>query len=285
MTRDDHDVTSEEPGDGGTPTMNAPQPQPPTPNPARLHDKVAVITGAGSGIGRATALRFAAEGARLVLGDLRPERTAQTVAEIHAAGGDAVAYDGDVADDAYVRALVATAVDRHGRLDVLHNNAAYSIGGRVGDITDDDWRRQQQVVLDSVFYGIRAALPHMVAQRAGSIVTTASGAGIGGEYGLGAYAAHKAAVINLTQTVAMEYAEDGVRCNAVTPGPTATEPMLAWLETVPGGAEQFGRGALLRRMSRPDEVAAVVAWLASDDAALVSGVVVQANYRVSSPRP
>lgn len=253
--------------------------------PQRLAGKTAVITGAGSGIGRATALRFAAEGARLVLGDLRPDRTAQVVAEIRAAGGDAVAVDGDVADDAYVRALVGAAVDRHGRLDVLHNNAAFSLGGRVGDITDEDWRTQQRVVLDSVFYGIRAALPHMVAQGGGSIVNTASGAGVGGEYGLGAYAAHKAAVINLTRTVAMEYAEEGVRCNAITPGPTATEPMLRWLADLPGGAEEFGRGALLRRMSRPEEVAAVVAWLASDDAALVSGEVVQANYRVASRRP
>lgn len=251
----------------------------------RLSGKIAVITGAGSGIGRATALRFAAEGARLVIGDLRPERSAATVADIRAQGTDAIAVDGDVAEDAYVRSLITAAVDRFGRLDVLHNNAAFSISGRVGDITDEDWRTQQRVVLDSVFYGIRAALPHMIAQGGGSIVTTASGAGIGGEYGLGAYAAHKAAVINLTQTVAMEYAEEGVRCNAVTPGPTATEPMLRWLADMPGGAQEFGRGALLRRMSRPEEVAAVVAWLASDDAALVSGIVVQANYRVASHRP
>jgi NAD(P)-dependent dehydrogenase (short-subunit alcohol dehydrogenase family) len=244
-----------------------------------------VITGAGSGIGKATALRCAEEGARLVLGDLRPERTSATVAEVRARGGEAFAVDGDVAEDAYVRRLIGAAAERYGRVDVLHNNAAYSISGRVGDITDDDWRAQQRVVLDSVFYGIRAVLPHMVGQGGGSIITTASGAGIGGEYGLGAYAAHKAAVINLTQTVAMEYAEDGVRCNAITPGPTATEPMLAWLETVPGGAEQFGRGALLRRMSRPEEVAELVVWLASDEASLVSGIVVQGNYRVSSPRP
>ncbi|NUU21930.1 MAG: SDR family oxidoreductase [Streptomycetaceae bacterium] len=251
----------------------------------RLSGKTAVITGAGSGIGRATALRFAAEGARLVVGDLRSERSAATVADIRAQGGDAVAFDGDVAEDAYVRALVAAAMDRFGRLDILHNNAAFSIAGRVGDITDEDWRTQQRVVLDSVFYGIRAVLPHMIAQGGGSIVSTASGAGVGGEYRLGAYAAHKAAVINLTQTVAMEYAAEGIRCNAVTPGPTATEPMLRWLDDVPGGAEEFGRGALLGRMSRPEEVAAVVAWLASDDAALVSGVVVQANYRISSRRP
>ncbi|WTW93766.1 SDR family oxidoreductase [Streptomycetaceae bacterium NBC_01309] len=251
----------------------------------RLAGKSAVVTGAGSGIGRATALRFAAEGALLVLGDVRPERTAETVAEVRALGGDAVAFDGDVCEDAYVRALIGTAVERHGRVDVLHNNAAFSIPGRVGDITDEDWRTQQRVVLDSVFYGIRAALPHMTAQGGGSIVTTASGAGVGGEYRLGAYAAHKAAVINLTRTVAMEYAAEGVRCNAVTPGPTATEPMLRWLEDVPGGPEEFGRTAMLGRMSTPEEVAAVVAWLASDDAALVSGTVVQANYRITSRRP
>lgn len=254
-------------------------------DPLGLAGKTAIVTGAGSGIGRATALRLARGGVRLVLGDLRPERTAAVAAEIRGAGGDVVTYDGDVAEDAYIRALVGTAVDTYGRVDVLHNNAAFSIAGRVGDITDDEWRTQQRVVLDSVFYGIRAVLPHMIAQGGGSIVTTSSGAGVGGEYRLGAYAAHKAAVINLTQTVAMEYAEEGIRCNAITPGPTATEPMLAWLENVPGGPEQFGRGALLRRMSRPEEVAEMVAWLASDAASLVSGVVLQGNYRVSSPRP
>ena len=156
---------------------------------------------------------------------------------------------------AFVDGWVAAAIERFGRIDVLYNGVGISRSGLIADVSDDDWRFQQRMTLDTVFYATRAVLPHMVEQGSGSIVSMSSGAGIGGNYGLGAYGAAKAGVINLMETVAMEYGPHGVRANAVTPGPTATAPMLAWVEQQPGGEAAHARELDLQRLSRPDEVA------------------------------
>ena len=155
----------------------------------------------------------------------------------------------------------------------------------IGDLSDDDWRFQQRLTLDSVFFATRAVLAPMVEAGRGSIVSMSSGAGIGGQYGLGGYAAAKAGVINLMETVAQEYGPQGIRANAVTPGPTATAPLLAHLERQPGGVAAHTRGLNLQRLSEPDEVAATVLWLASDESSNISGICVRSNIRAASNRP
>ena len=250
------------------------------PDDGLLTDKVALITGAGAGIGAAVARRFAAEGALLWLNDIDADALAEVVEET---GGSGMA--GDASDPQFVSSWVTEAMRSHGRIDVLYHNVGVSRTGRVAEITDDRWRLQQRLTLDTCFYATRAVLPHMVSGGGGSIVAMSSGAGIGGQYGLGAYAAAKAGVISLMETVATEYGDEGVRANAVTPGPTATSPLLAYLDAQDGGVDAHTADLNLARLTEPDEVAAIVTWLASDESSSVSGMCIQSNIRMSSRRP
>ncbi len=245
-----------------------------------LEDKVALITGAGAGIGAAVARRFAAQGATLWLNDLDPASLDAIVGET---GGSGLA--GDMSDSAFATDWVNQGVAQHGRVDVLYNNVGVSRTGLIGDLSDDDWHFQQRLTLDTTFFATRAVLRHMVHQRSGSIVSMSSGAGIGGHYQLGGYAAAKAGVISLMETVATEYGHLGIRANAVTPGPTATGPLLAHLAEQPGGVDAHTAGLNLARLSRPEEIAAVVTWLASDESSTISGICVQSNIRSASRRP
>jgi meso-butanediol dehydrogenase / (S,S)-butanediol dehydrogenase / diacetyl reductase len=247
---------------------------------ARLEGKVALVSAAARGIGAAVTRRFAAEGATLWVNDIDADALRALTDELGIAGSA-----GDVSQSAFVDEWVAGAVETHGRVDVLYNNAGVSRPGLIGELSDDDWRFQQRVTLDSVFFATRAVLPHMVRQRGGSIVSMSSGAGIGGQYGLGGYAAAKAGVINLMETVATEYGPYGIRANAVTPGPTETAPLLAHLEGQPGGVDAHVAGLDLRRLSQPDEVANTVLWLASDESSNVTGICVRSNIRAASTRP
>jgi NAD(P)-dependent dehydrogenase (short-subunit alcohol dehydrogenase family) len=252
---------------------------------ALLQGNVALISGCGAGIGAATARRFAEEGAVLWLNDLRADPLARLIDELEERGGEVGGTSGDASDSAFVDAWVAEAIDRHGRIDVLYNNVGVSRSGLVGDLTDDDWRFQQSVTLDSVFFATRAVLPHMVAAGGGSIVSMSSGAGIGGNYNLGGYAAAKAGVINLMETVATEYGEFGVRANSVTPGPTATAPLLDYLAMQPGGVDAHVADLDLKRLSEPEEVAQTVLWLASGLSSNITGICVRSNIRAASRRP
>jgi meso-butanediol dehydrogenase/(S,S)-butanediol dehydrogenase/diacetyl reductase len=253
----------------------------------RLRGKVAIVTGAGSGIGRATALRFAAEGAKVVVNDLNAEAATRVAKEIEAAGGVAAAFPADVADPRQVEALVREASLRFGRLDVLVNNAAAVIPGPLESISDADWRRTQAVTLDGVFYGMRAALPVMAAQGGGAIINIASGAAIAGEPGLAAYGAAKAAVVNLTKTAAVENAARGVRVNTILPGPIETPPLLAAVDAT-GGRAAWERQIPCGRLGKPEEMAAVALFLASDEASYVHGAAIIADggvaARTNSPR-
>ncbi|MEZ5246351.1 MAG: SDR family oxidoreductase [Acidimicrobiales bacterium] len=245
-----------------------------------LDGKVSLVTGAGAGIGAAVAHRFAAEGAILWLNDIDADALAAVVEDT---GGSGLA--GDASDPEFVSMWVDEAARGHGRIDVLYNNVGVSRSGRIGDLTDDDWRLQQRLTLDTCFYATRAVIPHMLTGRGGSIVSMSSGAGIGGQYGLGGYAAAKAGVISLMETVATEYGDEGIRANSVTPGPTATAPLLAYLDQQEGGVAAHTADLDLARLTEPEEVAAIVAWLASDESSGITGTCIRANSRSASRRP
>jgi meso-butanediol dehydrogenase/(S,S)-butanediol dehydrogenase/diacetyl reductase len=248
----------------------------------RLEGKIALITGAGSGIGAATARRFAREGARVALCDIA-EGAGQAVTDaIVAAGGEALFVRADVSNPAAIAAAIEAVVTRFGRLDILHNNAFFNRMGLAGRMSPEDWRRSMAVTLDGVFYGMRAALPLMVQQGGGAIINTASVSGMAGDYGMSAYNAAKAGVLNLTRTAAIEYARHGIRVNAVCPGPIATPPLERLLARTPAVREALLAALPQRRLGTPDEVASVVLFLASDEASLVNGAAIVADGGLSA---
>ena len=237
-----------------------------------LRGRVALITGGGSGIGRATALRLAAAGAAVAVVDLIPERAEAVAAAIAAAGGEAAPFQADVSDAAAVDGAVGGAVARFGGLDILVNNAAVGGGDDPLRTVPATWDGILAVVLRSVFLCSRAALPHLLASGRGAVVNISS---VNGLTGLGeeAYSAAKAGVINFTQNLAVRYGGQGLRANAVCPG-TIRTPI--WSERVARQPQIFDRLAAwypLGRVGEPEEVAAAVHFLASDDASFVSGAV------------
>ena len=246
---------------------------------------MALISGCGAGIGEASARLFAEHGATLWLNDLRTAELNRVVDELAASGAVVAGVAGDMSDPTFVNSWVQGAIDAYGRVDVLYNNVGVSRSGLIGELSDEDWRFQQSVTLDSVFYATRAVIPHMITNGGGSIVSMSSGAGIGGNFNLGGYAAAKAGVINLMDTVATEYGGKGIRANAVTPGPTATAPLLNYLATQPGGVDAHVADLDLQRLSQPEEVAQTVLWLASDFSSNITGICVRSNIRAASRRP
>lgn len=236
---------------------------------ARFNEKVVLITGGGSGIGAAAAARFLAEGALVCIADLRAEALTQQAAAL---GGGPRLHTAtcDVTEEAAVDALVAEVATRFGGLDVLVNNAGFGSFARVEDLSTENWRRVQAVCLDSVFFGSRAAMPHLKARR-GCIVNTASISGLFGDYGFAAYNAAKGGVVNLTRNMAIDHARDGVRVNAVCPGLTAT-PLTTKFTGRADIMAEYDRRIPLRRPGRPAEMAAAITFLASEDASYITGV-------------
>ncbi|APU15517.1 MULTISPECIES: SDR family NAD(P)-dependent oxidoreductase [Actinoalloteichus] len=233
-----------------------------------------IVTGAGAGIGRAAALRFAGEGARVVVADLDADRAAAVVAEISAAGGTAVAAVGDLSGQPVVDRVVATAVDTFGGVDVLVNNAGIMDGmTALADVTDAEWERVIRINLTAPFLLSRAVLPHMLAKGSGAIVNTASEASLRGSAAGAAYTASKHGVVGLTKSLAVMYRDAGIRTNAIAPGGTRTSIALQ-----PG--EGTGPAVLapymvnLGRVAEADEQAAAIVFLASPAASNINGVVV-----------
>ena len=238
----------------------------------RLTDRVAIVTGAGSGIGRAIALRAAGEGAAVVVADLDPPGGRETVDQIVQTAGRAVCVDMDVTRAADARRLVETALSAYGRIDVLVNNAAIGGGDDILATDEATWDRIVAVVLKSVFLCTRAVLPRMLEQRGGSIVNISS---VNALTGLGeeAYSAAKAGVINLTQNLAIRYGQYGVRANVICPGTIRTPIWRQRVEKRPDVFDILTRWYPIGRVGEPEDVANATIFLASDEASFVTGAV------------
>ena len=239
----------------------------------RIQGKVAVITGAASGMGRATAIRFAKEGASIVLTDLNSQGGETAVAECAAAGGRAVFQRTDVTSEPDIKAAVARAVKEFGRLDIMYNNAG--IAGAVGPIEkveSEAWDRTIATLLRAVYLGIKYSIPEMRKVGGGSIISTASVAGLRGVGYLAAYSAAKAAVVNLTQAVAIEVGHDKIRVNCICPGGVNT-PLI---HRGRPGAEENAENRMAKmqpipRAGKPDDIANMALFLASDESNWISG--------------
>ncbi len=239
----------------------------------RLEGKVAVVTGAGSGIGREAASLFAAEGAMVVVADVAGDRAAAVVADIAAVGGRAIAVTVDVSDEDQVAAMVAAAVDTFGGLHVLLNNAGIfpEEDGGVLDTPPETWAKVMDVNLKGVWFGCRAAVPAMLASGGGSIVNVASFVAlVGAATAQIAYTASKGGVLAMTRELAVEYARKGIRANSICPGPIET-PLLAELLADPGRRQRRLVHIPIGRFGRPEEIAKAALFLASDDASFVTG--------------
>jgi meso-butanediol dehydrogenase/(S,S)-butanediol dehydrogenase/diacetyl reductase len=239
----------------------------------RFSGQVAVITGGGHGIGRATAERFASEGAGVAVLDIRGNLAAETANAIRDAGGDAEAYTVDVADADQVDATVDAVRDRFGRIDVLHNNAAVLIAAPTAQMAIEDWDRTIAVSLRSVFLCTRAVLPTMLSQGKGSIVSTSSIGGFSGVPEVPAYCAAKGAIINYTRQLAVDYTRQGIRANCICPGmvPTSFNDPVHGHFSETELAQLIDRIVPEGRQADPSEIAATVAFLASEDASYISG--------------
>lgn len=237
----------------------------------RFENKVALVTGAASGIGAATARLLAREGAQLVLADISDEGGRSLAAEI---GASAMAVWCDVSSATDVEALVQAAVARHGRVDILFNNAGIGSFGTSVELPPADWERVIAVDLHSVYYACHFAIPHM--KPGSAIVNTASISGMGGDYRFAAYNAAKGAVINYTRALAVDHARDNIRVNALCPGLVDT-PITAGIQQLPGLREAWERRIPLGRAAQPEEMANVVAFLASDAASYITGAIIVAD--------
>jgi NAD(P)-dependent dehydrogenase (short-subunit alcohol dehydrogenase family) len=250
-----------------------------------LKGKVAIVTGASSGIGRATAKLFAKSGAKVVVGARRKAELDSLVAEIAAEGGEAVALAGTVGDEAYAKAIVDLAVQKFGRLDVAFNNAGI-IGekGATTDISLKGWNEALEINLTSAFLGAKYQIPEMVKHGKGSIIFTSTFVGhTVGFPGVAAYAASKAGLIGLTQALAAEYGPQGIRVNAVLPGAVDTPMYTSTNDTAESQAFITGLHAL-KRVGRPEELAQAVLYLASDASSFQSGTAMLVDGGLSITR-
>ena len=254
-----------------------------------LKDKVAIVTGSASGIGRATAHLLAAEGASVVVADLDTKGAEMVVQEIEAEGGSAMAQAVDVSDEQAIKAMIQAAMDRFGGLDILHNNAA-ALGpaapGRDMDIASMDvdvWDRTMAVNLRGVMLGCKHAIPAMLSRGGGAIVNTTSGSAQRGDLSIPAYAVSKGGVDTLTKYVAAQYGKKGIRCNAIAPGLILTHGVESF-----GGEEyvqMLEEHHLTPRVGRPEDIAQAVLYLVSPASEFVTGQIINVDGGILSHAP
>ena len=236
----------------------------------RFDNKVALVTGAASGIGRATAIRLAAEGAAVFLADINQDGLAETVAALPA-GSSSATFELNVTDSAACAAAVEACVSTMGKLDILCNIAGIAICDNLTNITDEQWHRAVGINLDGVFFMCRAALPHLLQSR-GNIVNMSSSAGLVGQAYNSAYCATKAGVLMFSKSLAIEYGKQGVRVNAVCPGFVKTPLSANFNMPEDVDMDLMAKLMPLSEGAEPGEVAASVAYLASDEARFVTGI-------------
>jgi len=242
---------------------------------SRFADKIAVITGGASGIGRATAERLAREGAHVWVLDADPDGNEALTGALRAEGCRFDSVVLDITDAESVAQAVTSIIEHESRIDVLINNVGVTLSGSVDQTSPPDWAKVIDVNLTGVYHGIRAVFPAMKAMAAGAIVNTSSDAGLVGRPGRAAYCASKAGVVGLTRAAAMDGAPFGIRVNAVCPGFTLTPLTQRWRDAAENPAEachNIDTEQPLRRPGKPSEVAAAIAFLASDDASFITGV-------------
>jgi NAD(P)-dependent dehydrogenase (short-subunit alcohol dehydrogenase family) len=252
-----------------------------------LEQKIAVITGAGSGIGRASALRFAEAGARVAVIDVARDNAAAVATQINAGGGTAIAMYVDVTVSEEIREAFVSIVQQFGAIDILFNNAGGAFPNAIESQSIEDYRKIIALNLDAVFYGVHAALPIMLQQRRGVILSTTSGAGLNAVPGLAIYGAAKAGVISLMKSIAVEFGQRGIRANTISPGPMDTPGLRTWLDTFDDGPNRYAQQIPSGRLGTADDIAKAAVFLASDHASFINGAVLPVDgaihARLGSP--
>ena len=243
----------------------------------KFNNKVAIITGGGSGIGQATAELFARQGAGVVVADYDAAKAAQVADGIKAAGAKALAVEVDVSKAGMVADMVQKTLDYFGGIDILFNNAGILVAGSVLDLAEEDWSRVIDVNLTGVYLCSKAVLPHMIQRGGGSIINASSSTGAHDAIeNAAAYVSSKGGVALLTKAMALDHIRDNIRVNAICPGPTDT-PMLRSFFSSPEEVRQFGESFPIGRLGQPAELAQVVLFLASDEASYVTGALIAAD--------
>ena len=237
-----------------------------------LPNKVGLVTGGGDGIGSATAIMFAKDGAKVGVADISLKRAEETVALIRDAGGEAIAIEANVASEEDVKAMVEAVVNEYGRLDCVSNNAALGGGfNRIPDIDADNWDKCHDVTLKGIWLCMKYEIPVMLANGGGSIVNIASLSGVRGEALQAPYSSAKGGVVAITKTAAAEYATQGIRVNTICPGGIRTRAIEMYFREVPGAEENTARVHAMRRLGLPEEIADAVTYLCSDRASFITG--------------
>ena len=237
-----------------------------------LQGKIGLVTGGGAGIGRATSIMFANDGARVAVADVRLQAAEKTVAMIRDMGGEAIAIEVDVSDEAAVKAMVEATVAAFGGLDCACNNAAGGGGfNPIQDVAEENWDHCHGITLKGVWLCLKYEIPAMLKHGSGAIVNIASLSGVRGEALQSPYSAAKGGVLALTRTAAAENAQKGIRINAINPGGILTGALRHYFETVPGAQEHTAGTHAMRRMGRPEEVADAVTYLCSERASFITG--------------